>query len=265
MAHKSLYSIGFVFGCLVLLLLGAPRNASAAGVKVFREGWLERYSGGSAQYAEPVSVEGWAYDNGKPVTVVAVLQNQSTAAIVTQSDTVYIARSDVDAVLKSKKRGYRPGPTGFKIIFPALSTGVYRLKSVTYNGRPFKVHQGVLSEVPVAIDHNLQLTSPIKGMVTTIARSGSLDIRWTDINANNTPTQSYTLYLTPVVPSKTCFLGWAYNTHTFTWKVGDFPSNGGGECTMSDVTAGEYKVQIVKQYAPGERTTDESGIINFVN
>jgi hypothetical protein len=232
---------------------------------VFREAWLERYSGGSAQYAEPVSVEGWAYDNGKQVTVVVVLQNQSTAALITKSDTVYLGRPDVDAVLKSKKRNYHSVPTGFKIIFPALPSGMYRLKSVTYNGRPFKVHQGVLSEVPIAMDHNVQITSPVKGMATTVLRSGSLDIRWTDVNANNSPTQTYTLYLTPVVQSKTCFLGWVYNAKSLMWKVGDFPANGGGECTMADITSGEYRVQVVKQYAPGERTSDESGIIYFAN
>jgi hypothetical protein len=34
---------------------------------------------------------------------------------------------------------------------------------------------------------------------------------------------------------------------------------------MADITSGEYRVQVVKQYAPGERTSDESGIIYFAN
>jgi hypothetical protein len=201
-------------------------------------------------------VVGWAYDGGKPVTVTATLLRTDVepSYTVSSSATVDGYRKDITDYLGKKFKSSFDKPVTFQIYFPNLQStpGKYKLVSMTFNSKPFKVFGGFDVEQTIGINHKLRVISPHTGDTFKIGEKTT--IYWTDENPTNAANQTYTIFLTRQDGSKSQgIISEIVNAKSYEWTVGQVISGG------PILPNANYKVEIVKQYVSGENYNDSTG------
>lgn len=247
----------------VLITVATPLYSVQAAVKKvvrisptnYSEGWLELLSPGSDSQGITPSVQGWAYDSGKPVYVTVTLHQIDGNQIYTASGQVSGFRPDVAAHLTNKFKKATNKPVSFKIDFSNLTAmGTFRLVTATFNGKPFNVTGNVAIPITVHTDHQLKLVAPRSNDQWTL--NTRRPIAWSDRNPLNQKIQTYSLFLSRSdnnTSQRGVIRSEVSGENVFIWNVGLLEDG-----TFVRPDSGYY-IQIVKQYVTGENTFHEIG------
>ncbi len=113
-----------------------PGNGAPTGQAT--EGWIESYFTNGSTNA--IGINGWAYDNGKPLNIQISLQNATTGSTYVISAIPSSSRSDVNTYLTGKFGSGIPwANTSFTGQVTGLPNGTYNVISAKFNGYNFYV------------------------------------------------------------------------------------------------------------------------------
>jgi hypothetical protein len=231
----------------------------------FSAGYVDVFGGGTG------FLSGWAYDNGKPVSIMVTFVdvNDATNTLVLTS-TLNNDRPDVTSYLQQKTKSEIAGTFGFMLanIAPA-KPGYFKLQSAYFNGNPMIVGSAAQPTLDLGFDHQLyaSVSAEEMGYDREVPQGEPLAIYWYDTNVTAATAPQYVITL---LNSETReYVGQiARIAETFTESEGKTLSWDGATVTGQDgqavvVVPGSYVIQISKM-EPGFNNVATTEVFTMV-